>query len=242
MAKILQVIAYHKALEIGRCNYTWLNPMAYNSTRNFTFKDFVITNPVAIDNSGHSFINISVYITNAYGAVVELNKFKIVPIEHVDFIKNGDIEVYGNLVPDWYTDVYEQPLIDVFYLWDNENSFIDIEKAPEAIFKFSIFRARAIFSGLPKQLVKGTVIINAQLIKDIYDFYDTLAINLVGKKGFMGSSYDSLVDCLIESRNDNSAIQLIFTNSINLKVILGNEYLNTIGCLFKKYNIVMQLL
>lgn len=242
MAKILQVIASHKGLEIGRCNYTWLNPLAYNSSRNFTFKDFVITNPIAVDNSGHSFINVSVCITNTYGAVIELNKFKIVPIEHVDFIENGDIKVYGNLVPDWYTDVYEQPLIDVFYLWDNENSFVDIEKVPETIHKFSYFQARGIFSGLPKQLIQGTVIIDAELIEDTYDFYDALAINLVGKKGFMGSSYDSLVDCLIESHNGNSSIHLIFTNTAHLKVILGNEYLNDIVCLFEQYNINIQLL
>ncbi|KGO91651.1 hypothetical protein [Flavobacterium subsaxonicum] len=237
----MKIIAYYNGVELGSCNYTWLDSTAYKSARSFTFKDFIITNPAVIDNSGHSFINISVYITNVYGLVIELNKIKIVPLVDTDFTKNGNIEVYGTILPDWFVDVYDQAIIDVFYFWDH-GTVPDFPAVPLSLYKESGLQARGIFSGLPKQLRSGEIVINAATIIDEFDFYEALAVNLVSEKGFMGGCYNSLADCLIESYDKDYSAKLIFKNGKQLNNVLGADFLDDIITLFGQYNITLHLL
>lgn len=234
----LKIIAYYNNIEIGICNYTYLNPLAYTSARQFTFKKFQLTTPCTIDNSGHSYINVSVYIVNNYGVTVQLNKFKIVPLHEVEFTIDGDTEVYGTIVPDWFTEEYNQPLIDAFYEWEEgitENTY------PDSIIKNERLSAKRLFSGLPKSLVKGDVIIEGELINDDLDFYELLAKKLIGEKGYIGKCYNSFYDCLIESYDQENGTHVIFKRKDNISKALGeNEFFDIIG-LLKKHMIKVTL-
>lgn len=232
---VLQVIAYSDGIEIGRCNYTFLNPLAYSSTREFTFKDFQVSAPCSIGNSGHSYINVSIYTVKAYGVTVQLNKFKLVPLQEADFTVSGDITVYGTIVPDWFTDVYNQALIDAFYEW--ENNQLTESNYPSHIIKSERLSAKGIYSGLPKSLNDGDIFIEAEMITDCYDFYNVLATALVGKKGYIGVCYNSLHDSLIESYDKERDIHLIFKNSDKLHNIFPEgEFLDIVE-LLRSYNL-----
>lgn len=232
---VLQVIAYSDGIEIGRCNYTFLNPLAYTSAREFTFKDFQVSAPCSIGNDGHSYINVSIYTVNTYGVTVQLNKFKIVPFQHADFMVSGDITVYGTIVPDCFTDVYEQALIDAFYEWGSGR--LTQNNYPSDIIKSERLSAKGIYSGLPKSLNNGDIFIDGEMIIDCYDFYDVLATKLVGKNGYIGACYNSLHDCLIESYDKDRNTHLIFKNSDTLHTIFPEREFLDIVELLRRYNL-----
>ncbi|MXN93150.1 hypothetical protein GR160_18130 [Flavobacterium sp. Sd200] len=233
----LTIIAYFKGTELGRCNYTYLEPIAYKSSREFIFKNFIVKNAVAIDNSGHSFINTSVYLTNAYGVAIELNKFKIIPLHPIDFFENGDIKIYGTIVHDWFIDVYNQPIIEIFNLWSGNQSH-SLIKFPSDILKKASLDARAKFSGLPKKITKNEILIDGLIINDKYDFYLQLADKLVGERGFFGSCYNSLSECCIEvykGEKDNQVTKIVFKNADLIANAISSDEFNDILSLLNEY-------
>ena len=167
----LTIIVYNQGKEIGRCNNTSLNVKAYESIREFTFRNYKVSVPQSFDNSGYSYINFSMYMETKSGNSRELSKLKILPASEANFEKNGDVKVYGHLIPDRSIDYYNQYEVDILHSWSEgwevnwHSPMISIEQ------KQALLRMRGFYSGVPHSIRGKEGELNGSDIFHFEDFY-----------------------------------------------------------------------
>lgn len=228
---------YFKGEEIGYCSYSKLNEVSNESARRFTFVDFKKSKDVTINNSGHSYLNFTIYFKNKLDETLELNKFKIIPQIEAIFDQSGDIEIYGHLIPDWGTGNYNQSIIDIFHYWDIGQPIDWNSSTVSGEFKSTLLSARGMFSGLPNEIKPiQEFIIDGLKFVAFEDFFLDLADQLTGIKGFFGSGYDSLENCLIELSKSGEINRILTLMNYNkMAAVIGKTYLDDIIDLLMKF-------
>jgi len=78
------------------------------------------------------------------------------------------------------------------------------------------------YSGINKKTNHKIINIDGKYIVDYYSFYCEIGYSFFGKLGYMGESFDSFKDCLIELYDENEKIKVIWNDSDLSRIMIEN--------------------
>lgn len=182
-------------------------------------------------------INFIGYITNKNKEKVFIIEYELILTKFLKCSKDANCLVLECKID--FSDAnydYDQDLVDLFYFW-NKSKIYDSFRKNQWIYTF----ATLLYSGVPQTLPNNkTLTIKGKEIESKYGFFNTFGELFIGKRGYIGSGLDSLIDTFREAKLKN----IVHENIINITDyellvekmnFYGENYLDEIICIFKEY-------
>lgn len=145
-------------------------------------------------------------------------------LEEHNFIEEILLDVYMTNNENSFSNSYNQFIVDIFYSWSNDielkwDRFNSIE------IKDSYLKACYLWSSkLFKIKNINNIHLEGELIQCEQDLYYYLGEYFFGKRGFLGSSLDSLEDFLIDIVKNNTINTTIVFNNVDIIIRNTSKY------------------
>lgn len=191
---MLRIEIFQNNINIGSCSGMKLGEYSKTSLRELTFLNCTKS---LLEYKGalwESDLKLHVHYEDVYGKEKILYEININCIEPPCVQKGNTLVLEGQIIVD-HDDIYEQEVIDIFMLWQENREFEWNSKLSNEQ-KFNYLGVARLYTSWSSQfIIENTKVeLDTTKINDQYDFFYYVGELLLGNRGCLGSNPDRFTD------------------------------------------------
>mgnify|MGYP000913295640 FL=1 len=232
MHKALNICLYLGGEEIAKCDGITLEFYSTTTARKFFFQNVRFNKKVNV--SFRDKLSVKIFCFTKY-------KSKRFPLYEFDLLLldfDDELRWANGLINNNYDEEYKQGIINVFNQW-GKNQKIDWFTLPlDTISKSDYISACFYYSSLSTNIVaKDIYILDVANAKEYRDILYLCAEEFFGDRGYMGHSFHSFADCVLEIGQKLENKKIIIKNCKNLVIKDDYFFLQDVMNEFLKYGV-----